>query len=124
MRRGPVKSQHQGITVTWRLTAIKRHGNALVAALGSDWSDATRLREVGQVVVNNGTQPLDDLYFALRSLSSNLGSVDQAALLALTPQPLAPDVSGQFQLFRIGDAVASRVTHAAILDALRLTRAI
>lgn len=111
-------------TVTWRLTAIRRQGNALEAALGSDWGGATGLRAVDQVVINNGTLPLDELYTALRPLSSNLGAVDQAALLALTPQPLAAHASGQFQLFRIGDAVASRNTHAAILDALRLTRAI
>ena len=32
----------------------------------------------------------------------------------------APD--GRFQLFRIGDAVAARNTHAAIYDALRLVK--
>jgi hypothetical protein len=29
---------------------------------------------------------------------------------------------GQFQLFRIGDAVSARNTHAAIYDALRLMK--
>jgi len=50
--------------------------------------------------------------------------VDQKALLALAPQAIAANADGQFQLFRIDDAVASRNTHAAILDALRLARAI
>jgi hypothetical protein len=30
--------------------------------------------------------------------------------------------AGRFQLFRIGDAVATRNTHAAIYDALRLVK--
>lgn len=111
-------------TVTRRLTAIRRQGNTLEAALGSDWSGATGLRAVDQVVINNGTLPLDGLYTAFRPRSSNLGAVDQKALLALAPQATAANPDGQFQLFRIGDAVASRNTHAAIFDALRLTRAI
>jgi hypothetical protein len=111
-------------TVTWRLTAVSRRGNALLAELGSDYGSVTSSREVDQVVVNNGTIPLDDLYFALKPLSSNLGAIDQTALLTTARQTLAPNPAGRFQLFRIGDAVSSRNTHAAIYDALRLTRAI
>jgi N-methyl-L-proline demethylase len=32
-------------------------------------------------VVNHGTRPLDDLYFELKPLSSNLGEVDYEALV-------------------------------------------
>ena len=74
------------------------------------------------MVVNHGTLPLDELYFALRPLSSNLGEVDHKALVAGRPQTLASNPDGQFQLFRIGDAVAARNTHAAIYDALRLMK--
>ena len=74
------------------------------------------------MVVNHGTLPLDELYFALRPLSSNLGEVDHKALVAGRPQTLATNPEGQFQLFRIGDAVAARNTHAAIYDALRLMK--
>jgi hypothetical protein len=111
-------------TITWRLMAVSRQGNGLLAELGSDYGGVTNSREVDHVVVNNGTVPLDDLYFALKPLSSNLGAVDQAALLTGAPQTLAPNRAGRFQLFRIGDAVSSRNTHAAIYDAARLTRAI
>jgi hypothetical protein len=44
-----------------------------------------------------------------------------AALETDMAAPDAPD-SGAFQLFRIGDAVASRNIHAAIYDALRLCK--
>ena len=39
-------------------------------------------------------------------------------------RPLAPvnNRGGEFQLFRVGDAVASRNIHAAIYDSLRLCK--
>ena len=107
-------------TVTWRLMAVTREGNRLRATLGSDYGDMTRERLVDQVVVNHGTLPLDDLYLALKPLSSNLGALDHEALLANRPQTRIDNPAGRFRLWRIGDAVASRNTHAAILDALRL----
>ncbi|MFL5645070.1 MAG: NADH-dependent oxidase, partial [Chloroflexota bacterium] len=36
------------------------------------------------------------------------------------PQELVTDPAGRYQLFRIGDAVASRSIHAAIYEARRL----
>ena len=117
------KLQHKDVTftVTWRLTAIARDGNRLKATLGSDYSDATRHRSVDQVVVNHGITPMDELYFELKPLSENLGAVDYDALVSGKPQTLTGGPSG-FQLFRIGDAIASRNTHAAIYDALRLMK--
>ncbi|MDH5412336.1 MAG: NADH-dependent oxidase, partial [Alphaproteobacteria bacterium] len=56
--------------------------------------------------------------------SVNLGEVDYRALIAVRPQEIAKNPGGGFQLFRIGDAVASRNIHAAIYDALRLCVAI
>ncbi|MGO4908999.1 FAD-dependent oxidoreductase [Pseudorhodobacter sp. W20_MBD10_FR17] len=111
-------------TVTWRVLSVRRDGNQLVAVVGSDYGDMTRERRVDQVIVNNGTVPLDDLYFALRPQSKNLGQVDYEALIARQPQTIAPNPDGAFVLYRIGDAVASRNTHAAIYDALRLMRTI
>lgn len=111
-------------TVTWRLDAVRRDGNELVADIGSDYGDVQRERRVDQVVVNHGTRPLDDLYFDLRPGSSNLGEVDYEALIANAPQTVATNPDGTYRLFRIGDAVAARNTHAAIYDALRLARAL
>lgn len=109
-------------TVTWRLRAVAREGDRLRAVLGSDYSDVTRDRLVDQVVVNHGTRPLDELYFELKPLSSNLGEVDYEALTTGGLQTLAPNPDGAFRLFRIGDAVAARNTHAALYDALRLVK--
>jgi hypothetical protein len=77
---------------------------------------------VDHVVVNHGTVPNDDLYFALKAGSRNLGAVDHSRLIAGLPQNLGGNPAGTYQLFRIGDAVSARNTHAAIYDALRLVK--
>lgn len=115
-----LQKQDVTFTVTYRLEAVLRDGNGLRAIVGSDYGGVRKERHVDQVVVNHGTRPLDDLYFALQPSSSNGGAVDHPALLAGQPQPVSPG-SG-FQLFRIGDAVSARNTHAAIYDALRLVK--
>ena len=76
------------------------------------------------MVVEHGTLPNDDLYHDLVPGSTNLGEVDQQALLAGGPQTVATNPAGRYQLFRIGDAVASRNIHAAVYDALRLCQAV
>lgn len=108
------------ITINKRLMAIRKDGNQLIAEIGSDYSNRTEDRLVDQVVVEHGTLPLDDLYFELKPNSTNLGAIDNRALIAGEPQKIASNKDGSFQLFRIGDAVASRNIHAAIYDALRL----
>jgi len=108
------------LTINKRLKAVEKDGNTLIAVIGSDYSDRLERRAVDQVVIEHGTLPLDDLYFELKPLSRNLGAVDMAAFVGGNPQALAPNGDGAFQLFRIGDAVASRNIHAAIYDALRL----
>ncbi len=107
-------------TVTFRLQSVRRDGDALVASVGSDYGGVNKERRVDQVVVNHGTLPLDDLYFELKPQSVNEGAVNYAALLAGQPQSGSSTSAGRFQLFRIGDAVSARNTHAAIFDALRL----
>ena len=109
-------------TVTRRLMGVTQVGNKLTATIGTDYSDHTYDLEVDQVVVNYGTLPLDDLYFDLKPLSSNAGAVNHDALLAGREQTTIRNKNGTFQLFRIGDAVSARNTHAAIYDALRLVK--
>jgi 2,4-dienoyl-CoA reductase-like NADH-dependent reductase (Old Yellow Enzyme family)/thioredoxin reductase len=111
-------------TVTYRLAAVEKRGNVLVAHVGSDYGGVDKAREVDQVVVNHGTVPLDELYFELKPLSRNQGAVSHAELIAGLPQSLVRNRDGAFALFRIGDAVSARNTHAAIYDALRLVMAI
>jgi 2,4-dienoyl-CoA reductase-like NADH-dependent reductase (Old Yellow Enzyme family)/thioredoxin reductase len=110
------------ITINARLLSVRREGNALCAVVGSDHGPERFERVVDQVVVEHGTLPPTDLYDALRPLSRNLGEIDHAALLAGRWQEVVRNPAGQFQLFRIGDAVASRNIHAAIFDALRLVK--
>ncbi|MEZ5876520.1 MAG: NADH:flavin oxidoreductase [Tepidamorphaceae bacterium] len=110
------------ITINSRLVGARRSGNGLTALVGSDYSDVVREREVDQIVVEHGTLPLDDLYFALKPMSKNLGEMDYAALVAGRGQAIDTNPDATFRLFRIGDAVASRNIHAAIYDALRLVK--
>ena len=109
-------------TVTYRLQAAERSGNQIIAHVGSDYGGVAKQRTVDQIVVNHGTIPLDDLYFELKPQSKNLGEVDYDQLLSGQPQIVETNPAGTYQLFRIGDAVAARNTHAAIYDALRLTK--
>ena len=109
-------------TVTYRLTSVHKDGNQLKAVIGSDYMPLAKERHYDQIVVNHGTLPLDDLYFDLKPLSVNLGEVDYDALIEGRPQTLNGGPSGGFRLFRIGDAVAARNTHAAIFDALRFVK--
>jgi len=109
-------------TVTRRLLDVTRDGNRLEAKIGTDYSDFTSSKTYDQVVVNYGTMPMDELYFDLKPLSSNGGEVNYDALIAGQPQIVTRNPDGAFQLFRIGDAVSARNTHAAIYDALRLVK--
>ncbi len=110
-------------TVTYRLTSVARDGNRIRATVDSDYMKLGKTALYDQIVVNHGTQPIADLYFALKPRSVNLGAVDYDALIALQPQTLTGGPAG-FRLFRIGDAVESRNIHASIYDALRLVSAI
>jgi NADPH-dependent 2,4-dienoyl-CoA reductase/sulfur reductase-like enzyme len=109
-------------TVARRLLDVARDGNKLTATIGTDYSDHQSRHSYDQVVVNYGTMPLDDLYFALKPAASNAGAVDHDDLINGRPQTRQHNAKGTFQLFRIGDAVSSRNTHAAIYDALRLMK--
>jgi 2,4-dienoyl-CoA reductase-like NADH-dependent reductase (Old Yellow Enzyme family)/thioredoxin reductase len=109
-------------TVTFRLQSVSRADGELLAVVGSDYGGVRKERRIDHVVVNHGTVPNDELYFSLKPNSSNLGAVDQARLIAGLPQNSAANSGGLYQLFRIGDAVSARNTHAAIYDALRLVK--
>ncbi|MFT4184048.1 MAG: NADH:flavin oxidoreductase [Rhizobium sp.] len=109
-------------TVTYRLDSVEKSGNELVAHVGSDYGGVAKQRRFDQVVVNHGTIPLDELYFELKPQSKNLGEISHDQLIAGEPQSVLRNPQGTFQLFRIGDAVAARNTHAAIYDGLRIAK--
>jgi len=110
------------ISLNLRLERVARAGNRLSATLFNEYDKSRRERLVDQVVVEHGTLPLDELYFALKPGSRNLGEIDHGALIANRPQDLVRYPDGGYALYRIGDAVASRNIHAAIYDALRLAK--
>ena len=110
------------ITMLSRLKSVRREGNHLVAIVGSDFGSVTSERVVDQVVVEHGTLPADELYFALLPDSVNLGEADYDALLAGRPQTVVRNPAGKYRLLRIGDAVASRNIHAAVFDGLRFAK--
>jgi hypothetical protein len=68
-------------------------------------------------------QPVCDLYDELKPRSVNDGELDLERFVAGLAQPW-PGASGErrFELYRIGDANASRDIHASIFEALRLCR--
>lgn len=110
------------VTLNLRLKSVRREGNGLVAVFFDEYGRRTVEKPADTVVIEAGTLPLDELYQGLRPHSSNRGEVDHRALLAGQPQPVPEPEGGAFQLFRIGDAVASRNIHAAIYDAIRLMK--
>jgi hypothetical protein len=103
---------------------VEPRGNQLVATFKHELTGGELQLTASQVVVENGTVPVGDVYEGLRARSANLGITDIDRLLAGRPQLDAPPQGGAFELHRIGDAVTSRNVHAAIYDALRLGMAL
>jgi len=103
-----------------QLTQLYLEGNAIIAVLRNEFGGEEEERQVDQVVTELGTLPNDELYFALKPMSRNLGEVDLRGLAAGRPEHLVRNPDGGFLLYRIGDAWAGRNMHAAALDAMRL----
>ena len=114
----------KGVTLTpdRRLRSVERDGNRLRAVLRNEYTDEEETRVVDQVVVEHGTLPAAELFHELAPLARNEGELDLEALIAGRPQAVASNPDGEFMLFRVGDAVASRNIHAAIYDSLRLCK--
>jgi 2,4-dienoyl-CoA reductase-like NADH-dependent reductase (Old Yellow Enzyme family)/thioredoxin reductase len=105
-----------------RLAGIERDGAMLRASLVHEYGRGAELLQVARVITELGTDPVDDLFHALKPAAGNRGVTDVDALKAGTPQPAYAETANGFALFRIGDAVASRDLHAAMLDALRVLK--
>lgn len=103
-----------------RLIGITRKNGRLNGTFYNEYDHSTSTIEADQIVVEHGTLPNDELYFDLKPDSSNLGSIDIESLVAGKPQNHVSNRDGSYQLFRVGDAVASRNIHSAIYDSLRL----
>jgi hypothetical protein len=104
------------MTPNHALAGVERAGNRLTARLVPEYGGPEVLRAVDLVVAERGTEPIPDLFDALKPYAANRGVTDLAATLSAAPQPVLPGL----RLYRVGDAVAGRDIHAALLDALRL----
>ena len=111
-------------TLLHRLVEIEKQDRRLVVRLQVEGAKTVAERTVDTVVIEHGTVPDPELFDALTARSVNLGEIVIPDLLALRPQSARHNPDGSFELYRIGDAVASRNIPAAILDAYRLCSAI
>ena len=104
------------------LEKVYREGDKLVAVLENEYTGQREERVVDQVVVENGTRPNEALYYQLKAQSRNGGQIDNESLFAAKPQPVLSESGEGMILWRLGDCVSQRNTHAAIYDALRLCK--
>ena len=112
------------LTPDHRLREVRRHRDGLVAVLRNEYTGDSVQRVVDQVVVEHGTIPNDELYVELKAQSTNYGEVDLDALIHIKPRQVTTNPDGRYQLFRIGDATASRNIHSAFYDARRIALSI
>jgi len=108
------------MTFDHEIVRVERKDNRIVATFRNLATEALIERVADQIVVEHGTRPADELYRELRGASANDGVTDLPALLERRPQLREIRPEARFELHRVGDAVASRNVHAAILDSLRL----
>lgn len=107
------------MTPDHRLAHIEPEGNRLKAIFTNEFGGPDITRVADHIVVEHGTLPADEVFYALQASASNRGVTDVDALREHRAQPAC---ANGYQLFRIGDAAASRNIHAAIYDALRLCK--
>ena len=95
----------------------------MAAALREQFGNPSSVHHFGQVAkaaldrAGLTARDVDHLVF-VSSTGLSTPSID--ALIANRPQALVRNREGRFQLFRVGDAVASRNIHAALYESLRL----
>jgi len=106
------------------LKSVRREGTGMIATLSNDLTDESVEIETGQVVVERGTFPVDEVFRELQEGAVNRGVTDIDALINTEPQPFASGDDGGYLLYRVGDAVSSRSLHAALLDAYRIAVAL
>jgi len=108
------------MTPDHHLIRADRQNNRIRAVLRSVATGQDAERIVDHVVVERGTLPNDAVWRGLAPRARNGGDWDVDAAAAWAPQP---DPGGDGPLvYRVGDALASRDIHAAILDSLRLCK--
>jgi NADPH-dependent 2,4-dienoyl-CoA reductase/sulfur reductase-like enzyme len=104
------------------LLKVYREGDNLIALLENEYTGAKEERVVDQVAVENGIRPNEALYYELKAESVNKGQIDVETLFASQAQPVLSQDNDGMILWRLGDCVSQRNTHAALYDALRLCK--
>lgn len=106
------------------LADVKRVDNRLQVVVENVFSGARETHETDRLLIEHGTMPADALYEELRPGSRNGGAFDLRKFADGAPLP-ETELDGEgYALYRLGDAVASRDIHAAVLEALRLCRSL
>ena len=106
------------------LVDVSNDGNQRLAHLRHSFTRTVQTRPAQTIIADFGTEPVTELFDSLADHARNLGEIDPEAMVALTPQPENENPDGKYLLLRIGDALAPRDIHAAMLDANRLARVI
>ncbi|WP_293782438.1 FAD-dependent oxidoreductase [uncultured Aeromicrobium sp.] len=111
-----------GMTITplHRLESVVAVDSGLAARFRVDGAQTATTRVIDAVVAEHGTEPNLEVFEALVEHSVNRGDVSMSHLVDGLPQPYPEG----FTVYRIGDALASRNIHAAILDAARVCMAL
>ncbi|WP_210163147.1 FAD-dependent oxidoreductase [Salinarimonas rosea] len=102
------------------LVGVAPRGNGLAVRLENTLTGEPHEVEADRLVVENGTVPLDEIYRALLPHASNAGVLGLDRIGEDRFDFPVENPSGRFVLARIGDAVASRNMHAAMLEGMRV----
>lgn len=90
------------MSLNQRLMKVERFNGRLKAHLHNESDDSRQERLVGQVVVEHGTLPMDELYFELKDMARNRGETDSAVMMAGRLENPVANLEGRFVLFRVG----------------------
>jgi len=110
------------LTPDHRLIGLAKSNNQISATVKNMFTRKEHNVTFDQVIIEQGTLPVPDLFEALKEKSSNNGVMDWDAFADGLPQGDTGSNPGSFQLFAVGDAVSCRDIHAAMFDANRIAR--
>ncbi|GGK33849.1 oxidoreductase [Salinarimonas ramus] len=102
------------------LAGLAPRGNGVGVRVQNTLTGVAEEIEADALVVENGTVPLDEVYHGLVPHASNAGVLGLERIDENRFDFPVANPSGRFVLARIGDAVASRNMHAAMLEGMRV----
>ncbi|MGJ3262636.1 MAG: FAD-dependent oxidoreductase [Salinarimonas sp.] len=102
------------------LEGVEPRGNGVAVRLANTLTGEPDVIEADTLVAENGTVALDEIYHALVPHASNAGVLGLDRIAQDRFDYPGENPQGRFVLARIGDAVASRNMHAAMLEGMRV----